>query len=148
MLEGDKGARTVPAAEFFVPPTEDPERENRLPPGEVLTEIRVPPASGMRSAYRDVRERQGFDWPLVSAAVALTLEASRVRAARIVLGAVAPIPWRASAAERALTGRALDAAGAEAAAAAAVEGAAPLSDNAYKVELVRTLVRRTLLGLA
>src|SRR6185295_4670480 len=108
---------------------------------------RVPAAPGGRSTYEDVRERAAFDWPLVSAAAALRMESGVVREARVVLGAVAPTPWRATKAEQALVGKALDEAAATAAARAATFGAAPLSDNGYKVGLVQTLVRRTLLAL-
>jgi xanthine dehydrogenase YagS FAD-binding subunit len=148
VIEGAKGGRTVPAAEFFVPPVKDPQRENVLEPGELVTEIRLPAAGGVSSAYAEMRERQAFDWPLVAVAAALKLESGTVRDARIVLGAVAPIPWRSTRAEQALVGKGLDAASAEAAAQAATVGAAPLSDNGYKVGLVQTLVRRTLLSLA
>jgi xanthine dehydrogenase YagS FAD-binding subunit len=148
VLESDKGPRTVPAGEFFTPPARDPERENLLAPGELLTEIRVPPAGAARSAYDEVRERAAFDWPLVSVAAAVRLEGGSVAEARIVLGAVAPIPWRSTRAEQALIGKALNEASARAAAQAAVVGAAPLSDNGYKVGLVQTLVRRTLLSFA
>ena len=148
VLEGAKGARTVPAAEFFTPPSKDPERENQLLPEEILTEIRVPAARGVRSAYAEVRERAAFDWPLVSAAVALRVEAGVVREARVVLGAVAPTPWRSTKAEQTLVGKALDDAAATAAARAAIFGAAALSDNGYKVGLVQTVVRRTLMSLA
>lgn len=147
-LEGPKGSRTLKAAEFFTPPSEDPERENQLATGEILTEVRVPAAAAMRSTYDQLRERQGFDWPLVSVAAALRAEAGVVKDARIVLGAVAPIPWRSTTAEQALVGRRLGAAAAEAAATAAVAGADPMSGTSYKVGLVRTLVRRTLLALA
>jgi xanthine dehydrogenase YagS FAD-binding subunit len=148
VLEGEKGPRTVAIGDFFVPPTKDPERENQIQPGEVLTEIRVPAATGWRSVYDDARERAAFDWPLVSAATAVRLEAGVVKEARIVLGAVGPVPWRSARAEQALVGKALDAAAAEAAASAATVGAAPLSENGYKVGLLKTLVRRTLLALA
>jgi xanthine dehydrogenase YagS FAD-binding subunit len=148
VLEGPQGTRTVPAAEFFTPPARDPERENQLAPDELLVEVRVPEATGYRSAYDEVRERAAFDWPLVSVAAALKLEGGVVRDARIVLGAVAPIPWRVPKAEQALAGKPLDDASATAAAGVSTFGAAPLSDNGYKVGLVRTLVRRTLLSLA
>jgi len=148
VLEGAKGSRSVPAGEFFTPASQDPERENQLGPDEILTEIRVPAAAGARSLYEEVRERAAFDWPLVSLAATLTLEAGSVKEARLVLGAVAPIPWRVPKAEQALVGKALDEASASAAARAATIGAAPLSDNGYKVGLVQTLVRRTLLSLA
>jgi xanthine dehydrogenase YagS FAD-binding subunit len=148
VLDGAKGTRTVPAAEFFTLPSRDAKRENQLQPEEILTEIRVPAPAGSRSAYGDVRERAAFDWPLVSAAVAVKTEGGTVREARVVLGAVAPIPWRSTKAEQALVGKPLDEAAAAAAARAATFGAVPLSDNGYKVGLVQTLVRRTLMSLA
>jgi len=148
VLEGDKGPRTVAAGDFFTLPSKDPQRENLLQPGEVLTEIRVPSAAGWRSSYEEIQERADFDWPLVSIAVAVKSEGGTVRDARVVLGAVAPIPWRSTRAEQALVGKSLDEAGATAAARAAVVGAAPMSDNSYKVGLVQNLVRRTLLSLA
>ena len=148
ILEGEQGSRTVPASEFFTSPAKDPERENQLRPGEILTEILVPAAAGVRSVYQDVRERAAFDWPLVSAAVALKVEGGVVREARVVLGAVAPVPWRSAKAEQALVGKPLEEATAAAAARAAVFGATPLSDNGYKVGLVQTLVRRALMSIA
>ncbi len=148
VLDGPQGARTVKASDFFVLPSKDPQRENQLAPGEVLVEIQVPPAAGVRSAFGSVRERAAFDWPLVANAAAIRAEGGTVREARIVLGAVAPIPWRVPRAEQALVGKAIDDASAQAAARAAIVGAAPLSDNGYKVSLVQTLLRRTLLSLA
>jgi xanthine dehydrogenase YagS FAD-binding subunit len=148
VLEGPKGSRTVPASDFFVLPKDDPTRENVLQPAELLLEIRVPPASGWKSAYYEVRERAAFDWPLVSAAVALKIGGGVVRDARVVLGQVATIPWRSAPAEKALVGKPVGAATAEAAGKAAVEGAEPMSDNGYKVDLVTTLVRRTVASLA
>ena len=148
VLEGEKGPRTVPAGEFFIPPSKDPEKESQIQPGEVLTEIRVPAAAGWRSAYGDLRERAAFDWPLVAAAAAVRLEGALVREARIVLGAVAPIPWRSARAEQALIGKALDQAGVAAAVSAVTVGAAPLSENGYKIGLLQTLLRRTLVSLA
>ena len=148
VLDGPKGARTVPAADFFVLPAKDPTRENVLQPGEVLLEIRVPSATGWKSAYYEVRERAAFDWPLVSAAIALKVAGGVVKDARVVLGQVATIPWRSAAAEKALVGKPVGAASAEAAGKAAVEGAEPMSDNGYKVDLVATLVRRTVASLA
>jgi xanthine dehydrogenase YagS FAD-binding subunit len=148
VLDGPKGARTVPAADFFVLPAKDPTRENVLQTGEVLLEIRVPAAAGWKSAYHEVRERADFDWPLVSAAIALRAEGGVVKDARVVLGQVATIPWRATSAEKALVGKPIGAASAEAAGKAAVEGAEPMTDNGYKVDLVTALVRRTVASLA
>jgi xanthine dehydrogenase YagS FAD-binding subunit len=148
VLDGAKGPRTIPAGEFFVLPDKDPTRENVLEPGEVLLEIRVPSASGWRSAYHEVRERADFDWPLVDVAVALKVEGGVVTDARVVLGQVATIPWRSAPAEKALAGKRVGPESAEAAGKAAVEGASPMSDNGYKVDLVTTLVRRTVASLA
>lgn len=147
-LEGDKGKRSVAAADFFTPPTTDPERENQLAKDEVLTEIKVPSATGLVSSFQSFRERAAFDWPLVDVAAVLRLENKVVKDARIVLGAVAPIPWRSKKAEDAILGKTLDDAAVLAAARGAIVGAAPLSDNGYKVSLVQTLLRRTLLSLA
>jgi xanthine dehydrogenase YagS FAD-binding subunit len=146
-LQGPSGSRTVPAVEFFRLPKEDPRRENALAPGEVLTLIRLPPSAGP-SVYHEIRERQAFDWPLVSVAASVTREAGKVKTASVVLGAVAPIPWRASHAEDVLKGAVLNPESAAAAGKAATIGAAPLSDNRYKVSLVQTLVRRALIALA
>ncbi len=148
VLEGPEGTRTVPAGEFFARPDVDPERENTLGEGEILTEIRVPSTEGVVSAYAEVRERAGFDWPVVSAAVAVEVEGGSVKSARIVLGQVATIPWRATKAEEALVGQPLGGPSAEAAGQAAVDGAEPMTHNGYKVDLVTALVRRVIASLA
>ena len=148
VLQSSRGTRTVPADRLFTIPGRDPRRENAREPDEILTAISLPAAPGVRSTYASVRERAAFDWPLVSTAVALRVEGGVVRSARIMLGAVATVPLRAAAAEQALIGRRLDDATAEAAANAAVTGAQPLSENGHKVELLRTLLRRTLRSLA
>jgi xanthine dehydrogenase YagS FAD-binding subunit len=148
LLDGPKGPRSVPAGEFFVLPAKDPTRENVLAAGELLTEIRVPAARGWKSAYYEVRERAAFDWPLVSAAIAIKAEGGLIKDARVVLGQVAPIPWRSATAEKALVGQHIGTASAAAAGKAAVEGAEPMTDNGYKVDLVTTLVRRTVATLA
>ena len=147
-FEGAKGKRMVPAAEFFTLPTVDPQRENGIAADEVLTEIKVPSASGLVSSFQAIRERAAFDWPLVDVAAVLRLDGKTVKEARIVLGAVAPIPWRSKRAEDAIVGKTLDETSLLAAARGAIVGAAPLSDNGYKVSLVQTLVRRTLQSLA
>jgi len=148
VLQSSRGTRTVPADQLFTIPGRDPRRENAREPDEILTAISLPAAPGVRSTYASVRERAAFDWPLVSTAVALRVEGGVVRSARIMLGAVATVPLRAAAAEQALIGRRLDDATAETVANAAVAGAQPLSENGYKVELLRTLLRRTLRSLA
>lgn len=146
-LEGPKGDRVVPAEEFFTLPQSDPKVENALQEGEVLKQIVLPAAAGRKATFLAARERAAFDWPLAAVVAVVAAEGGVVKHARIVLGAVAPIPWRSSKAEAAIVGKALDAAAADAAARAAIVGAAPLSDNGYKVGLVQTLVRRALSSL-
>ncbi len=148
VFQSNRGTRTVLADQFFTIPGGDPRRENAREPDEILTVINLPTAPGVRSTYASVRQKAAFDWPLVSTAVALRVEGGIVREARIILGAVATVPLRSAAAEQALVGRRLDDHTAEAIANAAVAGAQPLSENGYKVELLRTLLRRTLRSLA
>lgn len=146
-IHGPKAAREIKAAELFRIPKSEGEREHTIAPNEILTEIVIPGAArGLRNATYEVRERQFMDWPLAAASVALRMEGRRVREARVVLGQVAPIPWRAEAAERALAGKTLDESVAATAGEAAVEGAHPLSRNGYKIQLVRVAVKRALLA--
>jgi xanthine dehydrogenase YagS FAD-binding subunit len=141
--------RTIPLASFFVLPSDSLERENVLAPGEIVTEILIPPPqAGARSMYRKVRERGAFDFALAGAAVVLTVAAGKVQAARIVLSGVAPVPWRSPEAENVLVGKALDDSAIRAAAAAAIKEAAPLSKNEYKVPMVSGVLQEILAALA
>jgi xanthine dehydrogenase YagS FAD-binding subunit len=144
-LASAAGRREVALEEFFVAPERDVTRENALGQGELITEIRVP-ASGMRSAYLKQGEKESFDWPIAEVAVALDMDGGRVRRASVVLGAAAPVPYRARAAEAALVGRTLDEDAARHAAKAALEGATPLTQNGYKVPVFQAIVRRTILA--
>jgi xanthine dehydrogenase YagS FAD-binding subunit len=139
-LVSASGEREVPIEEFFVAPQDDATRETAIKPNELLTEIIVMPAAGAKNATYEVRQREVLDWPLATASVAL-----RKDGARVVLGHVGPTPVRAEAAEKALAGKTVTPEVAEAAGQAAAEGAQPLSQNAYKVTLVRTAVKRALL---
>ena len=143
-LVSAKGAREVPAAKFFVAPKDENTREIALRPDEILTEILVPGAA-VKSATYEVRQKMALDWPLAAASVALTMNGNAVASAKVVLGHVAPTPWEATAAEKALAGKTVTAATAEAAGKAAVADAKPLSQNAYKVTLARVAVKRALL---
>jgi len=143
------GAKTreVPLEKFFVLPAQDPHRENILAQNEIITHVVVPPpAPGTRSAYIKERERDSYDWALASAAVVVTPGADKrtIASARVVLGGVAPIPWRAAQAERALVGQALSEQTIAKAAQAALAGAEPLEKNGYKVPLAQAVVRRAL----
>jgi len=127
-------------------PQTDVLRENLLQPEEIITEIIVPaPSPGTDSSYLEAREKQSFDWPLVSVAAVVESAAGRVLQARIVMGAVAPIPWRVPDAENVLAGATLDSVVAGHAADVALNGAKPLADNGYKVPIAKTLVRRAIL---
>jgi xanthine dehydrogenase YagS FAD-binding subunit len=147
VVQGPAGVRQIELERFFVLPKIDPRRENVLERGEILTEIMLPAAPpGSRSRYLEAREKQSFDWPLASATVVLVPSHSgTVQDARIVLGAVAPIPWRSAEAERVIIGRRVDADLAAQAAEAALKMAAPLSDNAYKAPITKALIRRAIL---
>jgi xanthine dehydrogenase YagS FAD-binding subunit len=144
-LVSASGSRSVPLENFFVSPENESAREIALLPNEILTEIEVPPARGIKNATYELRQKEALDWPLVAASVALTMQGSTVSKARVVLGHVAPTPWVAAKAERALAGKSLSDDAIGQAAEAAVDGAQPLSDNRYKVQLARVAVKRALL---
>ncbi len=144
---GPSGAREVDAGEFFQLPNVNLYGEAALQPNEILTHV-ILPAPGQRSATYEVRFKQSHDWPLAIAAVNLTMDGAVVRSARIVMGAVAPVPWRVQAAERLLTGKTITEAVAADVATAAVAGAKPLSGNAYKIQIAKTAVKRALLRAA
>jgi len=148
-IVGSKGERTVPAADFFVLPKQNAARENALADDEVLASIEIPAARpGTRGTYHKVLDREAWTHAVVSAAVVLHMEKDVCRSARVVLGGVAPIPWRVPAAERLLAGQRITAELAAKAAETALAGATPLAKNAYKVPLTREIVQRTVLGLA
>jgi len=141
-LKGPRGERTVPIEQFFLRPGQDVLRENVLQPGELIVEVRVP--TGRRSGYVKLMQKQTFDWPLADAASVLDLDGGTVREARVVLGAAAPVPWRASAVEKALLGKKLDEASARDAARLATEGATPLDKNRHKLPALQAAVLRSL----
>lgn len=145
---GPRGERLVAAADYFTPPTRNVRVENVLAPDEVLTHALLPAPANVRSGHYEVRYKTSHDWPIAFATVLLGMSGTTVRTARIVLGAVAPIPWRAPAAEKALIGKAVTEASASAAAEAALEGALPLAENAYKIDVAKTAVKRAILRAA
>ena len=147
-LVGPSGERVVPASEFFTLPRVDPARENVLGKDELLVAVHLPPARrGTRSAYHKVMDREAWTHAVVSAAVVLDIEQEVCRSAQIVLGGVAPIPWRLPRVEAMLVGQRITPELAAKAGEEAVEGASPLAKNGYKVPLTKAIVRRTLLEL-
>src|ERR1017187_561794 len=146
-LVSASGSREVDAAKFFVTPQNADSREIALLPNELVTEI-VLPATDTHSATYEVRQKEALDWPLATASVVLNMTGDTVSSARIVLGHVAPTPWVAAEAQTALAGKTVTQAVAADAGKAALEGATPLSQNRYKVQLARVAVKRALLMAA
>jgi xanthine dehydrogenase YagS FAD-binding subunit len=146
-IAGPAGEKTIPLENFFVLPKVNYKRENILGPAEIVTEIQVPaPKAASKGFYHKVRERQAWDHAIVSVATVVQNSGGMVREARVVLGGVAPAPWRAAKAEEFLRGKTLDAGAAEKAGEIALDGARPLKDNVYKVDLAKALVQRALLA--
>ena len=147
---GPKGERMVPAAEYFTLPTlQNVRKENVLAPNELLTHVILPAPGNVKSGHYEVRYKTSHDWPIAFATVLLTMNGNDRASARVVMGAVAPIPWRSQAAEQALAGktdhrsrprprrprrRCKD--------------AQPLSQNAYKIQVAKTAVKRAILRAA
>jgi xanthine dehydrogenase YagS FAD-binding subunit len=150
-LVGPDGARVVRLEDFYTLPAEgDVTKETVLAPNEVLTQVRVHsvPAS-WRQTYLKVRERSAFDFALSAVAVALDRgDDGVVRNARIVLGGVAPRPWRCGSAEELLRGNRLDEATIEAVRDEALRGAEPLDHNAYKIPMTKGLLTKALRKLS
>jgi xanthine dehydrogenase YagS FAD-binding subunit len=144
-MQGPKGERQIPIDDFYLVPGNTPQRETVIEPGELITYVTLPPlASGTRSYYLKLRDRASYEFALSSAAVVIQVEGGRIRQARVALGGVATKPWRSREAERALEGHTADAPSFKAAADAALQGAKPLHDNAFKVELAKRCLTRAL----
>ncbi|HEX8068941.1 MAG TPA: xanthine dehydrogenase family protein subunit M [Pyrinomonadaceae bacterium] len=147
VVAGAQGARTIPLEKFFTLPSEGSvRRENVLANEDIITEITVPASAfAARSTYLKFKERDSLDFALAAVAAAVELGADKtVKQARVVLGGVAPVPWRVPEAEAALAGKRLDQAALDEAARLALAGAKPLAKNAYKIPLTQALVRRAL----
>jgi xanthine dehydrogenase YagS FAD-binding subunit len=141
--------REVELAKLFVAPETDVAREVDLQPGELITGVTVPAApANLRTAYIKQVAKQSFDWPILDVAVALAIDGSTCRKATIVLGAVAPVPLRATAAERLLEGKAINEGSARAAAAAMAATATPLAHNRFKVQVLEAVIARTIVAAA
>jgi xanthine dehydrogenase YagS FAD-binding subunit len=147
-LAGPKGERMVAAADYFTLPRQSLRMENVLAPDELLTHVILPAPGAVKSGHYEVRYKESHDWPIAFATVLLTMNGATVQSARVVMGAVAPIPWRSPAAEQALAGKAITEETAAAAADAALKDARPLSQNAYKVDVAKVAVKRAILRAA
>jgi xanthine dehydrogenase YagS FAD-binding subunit len=147
-ITGAGGDRDVAAENFFVTPASDSQREVDLKPNEIVTAVIVPSAAGVKNATYEVRYKDGLDWPVATASVALKMKGTTVESARIVLGHVGPTPVTATAAAAGLAGKTISESVAAEAGKAAVAGAKPLSGNAYKVDVAAAAVKRALLAAA
>ena len=148
-IVGPAGERTIPVSDFFVLPRDDAEHENVLADDEILASVDLPePPADLRSRYEKIMDRDMWTHAISSACVSLRMDGDLCRAARIVLGGVAPVPWGVEAAEEMLVDQRITPELARRVGAAAVAGARPLSKNAYKVPLTRGVVERTVWTLA
>jgi xanthine dehydrogenase YagS FAD-binding subunit len=145
---GPRGVRSLPLQALYRLPTREERSDALLAPDELLSAVLIPASlTGTRSCYLKVAGRAAWDFALVSVAVQVSLAEGVVQRARIALGGVAPIPWRAAEAEKSLLGGPLDSASAAEAARLAVVGSRPLAHNGYKVDLLQNLLRQALVAL-
>ena len=146
-LAGPGGSRTVPLDEFFALPEENRRTENGLGGNEIVTTVTLPAVSAnVRSVYLKAMDRKVWAFALVGAGVRLVIENGVIADARLALGGVAPIPWRAQRAEAMLTGSEPNAELFDRAAEMGLTGATPLSKNGYKVPLLKALIRNALVS--
>lgn len=145
---GPQGSREVPVERFYITPRAEGEREYDLKPNEIVTAISVPPLAGRRNSTYEVRQREALDWPLAAASVVVRMSGNRVESARVVMGHVAPVPWRSTEAEQFLVGKSVTEEVAQGAGNVAVSQAKSLGRNGYKVQLARTSIKRALLDTA
>jgi xanthine dehydrogenase YagS FAD-binding subunit len=145
VIHGPDGERVVEAEDFFVTPATDIRRMTILGASDLLTAVRIPGTwSGARFHFEKVRDRQAWDFALVNVAAAMKLSGNTIEDARIVVNAVGPRPLRLRDVERQLKGQTATEDVAEAAGELAILGARPLQHNAYKIPLMRNLVRRAI----
>ena len=144
-VEGPKGKRAIAFADFHKLPGDTPHIENALEPGELVTYVVLPkPVEGAKSTYLKLRDRASYEFALASAAIVVRVEGGHIRYIRVAMGGVGTKPWRSHEAEAALMGKAANAATFKAAAEAALAKAKPQKDNAFKVELARRCLVRSL----
>ena len=144
-VQGPKGKRAVPIGDFHLVPGSTPNRETVLEPGDLITQVTLPPpVAGSKQVYLKLRDRASYEFALASAAVVLTVSGGKVTRARIALGGVGTKPWRSPEAEAALVGQAADAASFRKAGEAAMRGAKPQSENGFKIELAKRCLAHAL----
>jgi xanthine dehydrogenase YagS FAD-binding subunit len=144
-IEGARGSRAVPIAEFYLLPGTTPDRETVLEPGDLVTHVTLPKLpAGAKSAYLKLRDRASYEFALASAAVVMKKQGDRIEFVRVAMGGVGTRPWRSVEAEKALLGKPATEANFRAAAEAALRGAKPQSQNGFKVELAKRCLVHTM----
>ncbi|MFQ5722618.1 MAG: FAD binding domain-containing protein [Candidatus Aminicenantales bacterium] len=148
LIASPKRDKVIPLKNFFILPKVNVRRENILAPGEIIKEVKIPAAkSGEKSTYLKLRERGAWDFALVSAAVKALVKDHTFKQVKIVLGGVAPIPWRLKKAESLIQGQKITKDLIKRAVRYALKETRPLSDNAYKKELAEVAVSRAAMSL-
>ncbi|TMG14557.1 MAG: xanthine dehydrogenase family protein subunit M [Chloroflexi bacterium] len=144
-VQGPKGSRAVPIGDFHLLPGRTPQRETVLEPGDLVTHVTLPPPiTGSQQVYLKLRDRASYEFALASAAVVITLAGGTVTRARVALGGVGTKPWRSPEAETALVGQMANATNFRKAAEAAMRGARPQTENAFKIELAKRCLTHAL----
>jgi xanthine dehydrogenase YagS FAD-binding subunit len=144
-VQGAKGSRAIPIADFHLLPGDTPHRETVLEPGDLITHVTLPaPVPGAKQVYLKLRDRASYEFALASAAVVLTVAGGNVTSARIALGGVGTKPWRSPDAEGAIIGRAPTNENFRQAAETALRGAKPQSENGFKIELAKRCLTHAL----
>ena len=147
VIRNSKGERTVDAEDYFIGPNVDITKLNILQPGDLLTAIRIPGTwAGAKFYFEKIRDRNVWDFPLMNVACAMKLSGNTIQGIRIAINAAAPTPLRLKAVEAAVVGKPASAETGKMAGELAVNGAAPLQFNAYKIPLMRNLVKRAISG--
>jgi xanthine dehydrogenase YagS FAD-binding subunit len=137
-VQGPKGTRSIPFGDFHLLPANTPHRETVLEPGDLITDVTLPPPrSGSKQVYLKLRDRASYEFALASAAVVMTVVGENISYLRIALGGVGTKPWRSPEAEAALTGKPANAADFRKAAEAALRNAKPQGENKFKIELAK-----------
>jgi xanthine dehydrogenase YagS FAD-binding subunit len=144
-IQGSKGSRAVAFGDFHLLPGDTPHRETVLEPGDLITDVTLPPPiAGSKQVYLKLRDRASYEFALASAAVVVTMGSGKITRARIALGGVGTKPWRSSEAEAALTGKPANEGTFRQAAEAALRHSKPQSENKFKIELAKRCVMHSL----
>jgi xanthine dehydrogenase YagS FAD-binding subunit len=137
-VQGSRGSRAIPIADFHLLPGDTPHRENALEPGDLITHAELPPPkSGSKQLYLKLRDRSSYEFALASVAIIFEIANEKVTNARIALGGVGTKPWRSREAEAALVGQTAETATFRKAAEAAMHDAKPQTENGFKIELAK-----------